>query len=381
MRELLHLFTLLVLFDGSAMVASDADDNPGMGERSNAFSNSESDAMPRCNAFYRDPFCVREARPAAAASADELGRAESELIPLLEYSDPEDDPIRYLASLFEVGLIDQEALVREKTVIIAAFQTVLESSAPEIRHLLPDPANLELDFVQCFAQLENWYTYVVNRGGSERKKFMARNALQALALLNGDVSISRHSISSVASYSSYSYSSLPNTKQLFVFACRLAGVMDPSKFVVTYLAENFADHLKWQVWKKPFERHFPGILSHDELGLALAADEARGSKFVNSIAEFLRFGETLPCPVANSKELRAMKDLLKAYFNNSLERIDSITEALFMARRGHNIELFAADEINRPACAEGLYLNLVRETAAVLSGVFILDGVGVLSCV
>lgn len=355
---------LLVLLNGSAVAASDADDNPGMGERSNAFSNSESDTMPRCNAFYRDPF--REARPAAAPSADALDRSESELIPLVEYNDPEDDPIRYLASLFEVGLIDQEELVRDKGIITAAFQTALESSTPEIRHLLPDPANLELDFAKCFAQLENWYTYVVNSSGSERKKFMARNALQTLALLNGDRTVSRHCVSSVTSYSNFSYSSLPNSKQLFV---------------LTYLAENFAKPSKWQLWKKPFERHFPGILSHDELGLALAADEASGSKFVKSIAEFLRFGETLPCPVAKSADLRTMNYLLKAYVNNSLERIELITEALFMARRGHNIELFNRYEVNRPACAEGLYLNLVRETAALLSGVFILDGAGVLSCV
>lgn len=371
-RNLLHLFALVILCNS---IISASDDDSGM-ERNDSNPVSEPGMGQRRGAFCRHP------RPVAAPvadSTDELGREDSELIPD-EYNDSEDDPIRYLVSLFEVGLIDQEALIRDKGLITAAFQAVLESSAPEISTLLPDLANLEDDFLECFAQVNSWYSYVLSGKFSEKRKFMARNALQTLALLNGDRTVDRHAISSVESYSNFSYLSLPNAKQLFVFACKLAGVIDPSKFVVTYLAENFADPLKWQAWKKPFERYFPGILGHDELGLALAADEANGSKFVNAIAEFLKFGETLPCPAANSADLRVMSNLFKAYINNSLERIDSITEALFMARRGHNVELFNPDKINRPACAEGLYLNLIRETSAVLSGVFMFDSVALDGC-
>ena len=106
--------------------------------------------------------------------------------------------------------------------------------------------------------------------------FMARHALQTLALLNGDKNVGRHSISSVAAYSDFSYATLPNAKALFVFACKLADVVDPKKFLLAYLTENFAESVKWRLWKKSFERFFPGVLTHDDLGLALVADAEGG---------------------------------------------------------------------------------------------------------
>jgi hypothetical protein len=320
--------------------------------------------------------------PAARfASADELSRMHGELLPTNEYNDPVDDPILYLHSLFENGSVDQEALVREKSNLTSAFQAVIASSTPEIRALIPDSTNLEADFSQCFSVLNGFYSYVLIGKFSKKQKFMARNAMETLSLLNGDETICRHRISSVVSYSDCTYPSLPNAKHLFVFACKLSDVLDPGKFVLAYLSENFSKPSKWCLWKQPFERHFPGILTYDDLGLALAADKASGGKFVKSMAEFLKFGEVLPCPAKESKELRVMSDLYKAYIHNSLERINPITEALFMARRGHNINLFDAAESNRPACAEGLYLNLIRETSAMLSGVFVFDEVRLVNCV
>ena len=63
-----------------------------------------------------------------------------------------------------------------------------------------------------------------------------------------------------------------------------------------------------------------------------------------------------------------MFNLFQKYINHSLEKINPITEALFMARRGHNIGLLDVSEPNKPACAEGLYLNLLRETLVMLNG-------------
>lgn len=316
--------------------------------------------------FYRTPPLVIATVP--VESSNELDRAIIELISSDEYNDPENDPICYISSLFDNRLIDQEELVSETKNITSYFQTALAVANAEIKALMPDDINLEAAFDQCFTLLNGWYSYVLNGRFSDNKKFMARNALQTLALLNGDTTVSRHSVSSVESYSCFKYLGLPNAKQLFVFACKLSDTGNPRKFILSYLAENFSDSSKWQLWKKPFESFFPGVLTYNDLGLAIAADEESGGKFIGAMAEFLSFGESLPCAIANSADLRIMSNLFNSYIGYSLEKINSITEALFMARRGHNIALFDAFEQNKPACAEGLYLNLLRETAAMLTG-------------
>ena len=126
-----RLSFLCVLIHAAA-AASDIDSPRGMGERTFA--------------FYSIPF-RRAAIP--ISNSNELDREPSELIPNEEYEYYENDPIIYLHSLFDTGLIDQEALVREKTNITNAFQTVIATTTPAIKAFIPDSANLETDFNQC----------------------------------------------------------------------------------------------------------------------------------------------------------------------------------------------------------------------------------------
>ena len=60
-----------------------------------------------------------------------------------------------------------------------------------------------------------------------------------------------------------------------------------------------------------------------------------------------------------------------------------LIEVLFMIMRGHNNNLESADEPNRPACAEGAYLNILRELTRFLGQtdtLAMIDGVKVVSC-
>lgn len=346
MVKRLSFLLVWTLINATAFARDNDSPDQGMGER--------------IVAFYRVPFS-----PVLVidSSSYELDRINSQLIPDNEY-----DHIIYVHSLFDNELIDQEELVRGKVAITSAFQAVLATTNLAIKALIPDSANLSPDFRQCFAQLNTLYGYVLNGKFSKNQKFMTENAMQTLALLNGDATINRHTISSVAAYSNFHYPSLPNAKQLFVFGCNLSGVLNPKKFALAYLAENYSDPLKWVEWKKPFEQHFPVILSHDDLGLSMAADRANNERFIRSLAEFLQFGETLPCLPHNSRALRVMSNLFRAYIHHSLEKITPLTEALFMAMRGHNLELFDEKESDKPSCAEGLYLNLMREILAMLNG-------------
>ena len=53
---------------------------------------------------------------------------------------------------------------------------------------------------------------------------------------------------------------------------------------------------------------------------------------------------------------------------NRVERLMPVTEALFMVMRGHNDSLLNSAEPNRPACAEGAYLGILKAISEMTPG-------------
>ena len=50
----------------------------------------------------------------------------------------------------------------------------------------------------------------------------------------------------------------------------------------------------------------------------------------------------------------------KVFTPEILDKLNPLTEALFMIMRGHNKGLENSNEKNKPACAEGAYLNIMK---------------------
>ena len=160
---------------------------------------------------------------------------------------------------------------------------------------------------------------------------------------------------------------MPNTRQLLVLAWRLAKV-DTKDFVETAIAVHCDTPKKWVEWRKPFMSNsdFQSILSHDDFGLVLGADREKGRPFINSIAQFLEDGETLPA--IGRAAIKTLKTLQQGYMMKRAEQLMPVTEALFMVMRGHNNGLLNSAEPNRPACAEGAYLGLLKSISEMTPG-------------
>ncbi len=265
----------------------------------------------------------------------------------------------------------QEALARQRETVRDSYirMATEEPSAGPITKLLPAPDVTDTAFNECFADLDGFFDALLDQEISEPIKFRFQNAKRTLNLINGDESIEHHTISSVNQYSTYSYTSwdMPNTRQLLVLAWRLATV-DTKGFVETAIAVHCDTPEKWKEWRKPFMSNsaFQAILSQDDFGLVLGADHEKGRPFINSIAQFLEDGETLP--VKGRAAVKTLKLLRQGYIMKRAEEIMPVTEALFMVMRGHNNSLLDSAEQNRPACAEGAYLGMLKAISEMSPG-------------
>jgi hypothetical protein len=148
-------------------------------------------------------------------------------------------------------------------------------------------------------------------------------------LLAGDADIERHRISSVVDYQNYSMTEMPNIRQLFVLAYELmTAETDISHFTKAWLVENFKHQ---NAWDEPI---------------------------VNGLVQLINgTSDNLVLP------LKCVDKFAKSYFAYLNNNLNSIIEALFMAMRGHNTNLIDPDEVNKPACAQGAYLGILRAIA------------------
>ena len=205
------------------------------------------------------------------------------------------------------------------------------------------------DYMQTF--LEQASTELKLNDG---QKFRLETAVRSLKLLQGDSSIEKHRISSLNDYANYVYPGLPNIRQLFVLAYNLLSGpnvwQQQKEFVVAYLAN--AD--KWKAVQAIFD-----------INVTLSEELQKTNNVVNTYTIFSgKLDELLLQEKNSSNKRKALFKLVTKIKNEftkaKLDKLNPLIEALFMIMRGHNKGLENNKEQNKPACAEGAYLNIMK---------------------
>ncbi len=311
------------------------------------------------------------------------------MIQLLET--PHDQPIPDLQLLGrneDIRIVGQEAISQEETALTEAYRKMATDPVigPLFERYLPTAQDVEVDFNQAARHIEHLLHANQRMSGpraSPRETFTIDNALRTLQLLQGDASIERHAISPLASYQTYALPGLPNIRQLFVLAYRLMEQTQQETFIENFLAERFARSSDWQHWASALAVQMPGferVLLQSDVALALQQDQAQGSRFIKEFQKILNAEDGMNTALAT----RTIP-FVKSYFAKLREDFNPLIEALLMLMRGHNVRLFDALEPNRPACAAGAYLGLMKAIAeldvvATSSARSILAGVEIRDC-
>ena len=266
-------------------------------------------------------------------------------------------------------VVEQEALTRQRATITQAYQSLV--AKPEVAESIAavtslQPEALNEAFNKMAEDIRTWID--LHKNITDKEKFRFKTAARALQLMEGVEGIEHHSISSLASYRTYAYQGMPNIMQLYVILFqsiqKASPNPSPEDFVKIWLAENPS-----RVGR-----------THENIGAFIAANTEAIQKAALGVggAEI----EDLPMFQNTIKESgQIYMDLLYAYKT----RINymPIIEALFMTMRGHNDHLESEHEPNRPACAEGAYLNILKELPPVLGNTEAaqrLAGVEVVAC-
>lgn len=257
----------------------------------------------------------------------------------------------------------EEALIINSASIIKACLAMFENpqTITLITDLLPptDETNKSFDIVfsEFSRQLDAIYS-LTNPNG----KFKISQAQRALSLLNGDETIERHSISKIHDYQNYQMHGLPNIRQAFVLAYKLmTRQFNVENFIKSWLAQQYIKQSTWQELHSKSAKiraSFPAleaIIGQSDIGSALRKDESKGSPFVKEIVMLVNgTSDTLLLP------LKDFKSLCKSMYGYLNDQLNPLIEALFMIMRGHNSKLNDPDEKNRPACAKGAYIGILK---------------------
>lgn len=239
----------------------------------------------------------------------------------------------YVRELFIViDIEDHEAIVNDSPLAISAYRQML--NVPETAELIekflpPTIESANARFNAIFPILNYHLQVIGDFVAVKHAKFRVKQAQRALMLLAGDADIERHRISSVVDYQNYSMTEMPNIRQLFVLAYELmTAETDISHFTKAWLVENFKHQ---NAWDEPI---------------------------VNGLVQLINgASDNLVLP------LKCVDKFAKSYFAYLNNNLNSIIEALFMVMRGHNTNLIDPDEVNKPACAQGAYLGILRAIA------------------
>jgi hypothetical protein len=264
-----------------------------------------------------------------------------------------------------------EAITHRRQTIAMEYNRIAteEPTATLISRLLPSFYSSETIFDACYDELNDFIERWFEKEKSDEITFRLINAQRTLQLIDGDDEIEHHPVSETSDYYYYKYSGypadMPRIWQLLVLSWRLCEV-NKHDFIISYLAETCDTPSGWRQWRKPFLSisALADILSHDELGLALGADQSKGSPFITMLISALDDDSTLPSKNAN----RAWYHLSKTYFEKRTEQAMSLIDTLFMVMRGHNDNLLDENDDNNPACAEGAYLGLLRCVGEMVTG-------------
>lgn len=281
----------------------------------------------------------------------------------LEYYTAFTMPSDAVESWNQETITSEEALIINSAFIIKTCLNMFEN--PQVIAIVTDLLPSQEKINSCFDALMPIITqqiHAIHAISNATCKFKISQAQKALMLLNGDESIERHAISSIQDYQNYQMQSLPNIRQAFILAYRLmTRQFNLENFVKLWLVEQYRKQESWQEFQaKTFKikELFPTldpILRQADIGSSLAMDEAKGSPFIKEILRLLN-GES-DFLVLPPKEFKALTKALYSYLNDQL---NPLIEALFMIMRGHNKKLTDITEPNRPACARGAYVGILK---------------------
>ena len=158
-------------------------------------------------------------------------------------------------------------------------------------------------------------------------------------------------------------SGLPNIRQVFSLAYRLmTRQFNTESFIKFWLAENYFKPEQWQELQvatlqiRSINKALDSVLKQPNITNALSVDEKLSAPpFVGGIVKLLN-GES-DYTILPPKKL---KILIKAFYGSLNDKLNPLVEALFMIMRGHNIKITDKDEPNKPACAKGAYLGILK---------------------
>jgi hypothetical protein len=163
-------------------------------------------------------------------------------------------------SFQQISIDDQEALLRQRELVIKAFKELAlsEATAQLVTANLPvTESNIKENFINAAADMQTLLEQALAMNDlkfTDGQKFRLKTALRSLLLLKGnDDKIERHVTSSLESYANYAYHGLPNIRQLFVLAYNLLSgpnvEQQQKEFVVAYLANSD----RWNTVKTIFD--------------------------------------------------------------------------------------------------------------------------------
>jgi hypothetical protein len=142
---------------------------------------------------------------------------------------------------------------------------------------------------------------------------------------------------------------LPELRQIFGLLYKTLNPVTLNDQIKSYIALHFSE----------VQNLFPedaGI--HGTIGLFLESPE--GIDFIKLVQE----GEGSLKTHLQSKHLQWLKRARTAV-NTPMNVINPLVEVLFMSKRGHNQGLFAPEEADNQACADGVYIGAMRALSEV----------------
>ncbi len=312
-----------------------------------------------------------------------------------QQANPTQDP-RFGALPTNIDVVGQEAIIAQRRTIKETYETLAtsEETATVISRNLPPLGTEDEVFVVQTTKLNRALEFLLKTQRlSAVQKGKLINALLGMNILTdqsdpvvvkkirdlspetqemvdrligqgNDRQIPRHGASNVASYRRYSHPDLPNIRQFFALIYNLldqqmGAPADTKGFTRSWLAETFAnDPAAWDKFKRAFEYDFhidlPGTV-----GEALEHEPLLETHLTSCLENLLK-DEDLSETVTHKDLHKALQNLARSYGVALKERYTPLIEALAMIMRGHNGNLDSLEEQNRPACAEGAYLGIIK---------------------
>ena len=268
----------------------------------------------------------------------------------------------------------QEALVQQREIVKKAYKELAanEDTAHLIAANLPNVETIKEKFMNAAEDMKVFLTQALAELKLiDGQNFRFKTAIEGLGLLVADGSVKGHMGSILESYANYEYKGLPNIRQLFVLAYNLLSGPNVEVQQKEFMIASLMDAKIWSNAKAIFEIN--GTLE-EELQKPNNVVNILCSLMKNNYHTFNLNLDKLLLQEKNSSDKRKALFKLVTEISNDfalarLDKLNPLIEALFMIMRGHNSKgkkkrengrLLDPTEPNKPACAEGAYLNIMK---------------------